>query len=146
MNEKSEQKIANHLLEEFNSFYQEFLEIPDKAKAAFESRLHQESLRLSSLRLGLYSGSIKKESSLITEMFSYVKEDEKRWIGVEFCFKKMVEGEYHADLALAYIHSVRRKIYASEWLSEDYASRDIRRLDDSQSGFQRIMLLEISDV
>ena len=132
MNEKSEQKIANHLLEEFNSFYQEFLEIPDKAKAAFESRLHQESLRLSSLRLGLYSGSIKKESSLITEMFSYVKEDEKRWIGVEFCFKKMVEGEYHADLALAYIHSVRRKIYASEWLSEDYASRDIRRLDDSQ--------------
>ena len=129
MTDPAEQRIARHLSETFGQFYGTFLDIPRQAKIAFEKRNHPESLRLSSLRLRLYSDSIARESEAVAGQFPQVRQDEARWTAVERLFRTLTEGVYHEDLALAYLHSVRRKIYRSEWRVEDYSSYQLRTLD-----------------
>lgn len=48
--------------------------------------------------------------------------DESCWSSVETQYLRMVEDEYAADLSVAYLHSIRRKIYQGEWRVNDYAS------------------------
>ena len=117
----SENKTADQILKEFDDFYGEFRQIPDSAKLAFEQRNHRESLKLSGLRLSLYSNSIKQQSQKISEHYPEIKKDEARWDDVEQIYKESFSGVYHRDLALAYLHSIRRKVYGSEWRTNDYS-------------------------
>ena len=127
-----ENQIARHLFSRFNEFYDEFRGIPGQAKTAFEKRYHRESLRLSNLRLSLYSRSIKREGGTIVRLYPQIKKHEDRWDGVERCFNDLAHGVYHADLALAYLHSIRRKIFISEWRVEDYSADSVSALDEKQ--------------
>lgn len=127
-----ERRVAAHMLGQFDQFYNQFRDVPRQAKHAFERCHFSESVRLSNLRLRLYSESIRKESERIARLYPAVKKQEARWDDVERHFRASVESVYHADLALAYLHSIRRKIYISEWLVADYASRPLNPLTQRQ--------------
>ncbi|MBX2868571.1 MAG: bifunctional isocitrate dehydrogenase kinase/phosphatase [Acidiferrobacterales bacterium] len=105
----------------FKTFYQEFRQIPNLAKKAFEKRDHQESLNLSSNRLRLYSISIRVVSDQIKTDLAALSAHENLWVNVETDFQARISAKYYADLAMAYLHSIRRKIYQGEWRVEDYS-------------------------
>ncbi|MGB5708526.1 MAG: isocitrate dehydrogenase kinase/phosphatase AceK regulatory subunit [Arenicellales bacterium] len=119
--ESESQQVARDALDEFNLFYSFFKQIPNKAKVAFEQRDHAESLRLSNRRLQLYSISIREFSEKVKKQHSVLTSDESRWDQVETAYQSMVVEDYSADLAMAYLHSIRRKIYQGEWRVADYA-------------------------
>lgn len=114
-------EVARSALDEFNSFYSVFKQIPEKAKNAFEQKDHAQSLRLSAQRLRLYSISIQEFSDKVRQNYAELASDESHWDQVEEAYKALVVGDYSADLAMAYLHSIRRKIYRGEWRVADYA-------------------------
>ena len=114
--------VSELVLGEFRNFYRQFQEIPEHSRQAFEDRDHARSLRLSSRRLQLYSISIRDFSDRIKREYPEQVADESSWERVEARYLEAVEGEYAADLAMAYLHSIRRKIYQGEWRVNDYAS------------------------
>lgn len=123
--------VANLVLEEFRDFYRQFKEIPQLSKQAFENRDHARSLRLSSRRLQLYSISIRDFSSYLKQKFPELAADQSCWDLVEEYYLSMVEEDYAADLSVAYLHSIRRKIYQGEWRVNDYArSRSMYETDE----------------
>ena len=132
MSDAPEQHIASYLSARFDEFYNAFREIPERARVAFEHRDHRESLRLSSVRLRLYSNSIRVERDAILEHHPWLQDREHRWESVDRKYRLMVSGSYHEDLAVSYLNSVRRKIFASEWLVEDYSSYQARKLPEEE--------------
>ncbi len=119
--ESESQEVARDVLDEFKLFYSVFKQIPSEAKVAFEHRDHAESLRLSNRRIQLYSISIREFSEKVKRQHAELASDEARWDQVETAYQSMVVGDYSADLAMAYLHSIRRKIYQGEWRVADYA-------------------------
>ena len=115
------QFAAETVLDEFDRFYQQFLDVPGNAKRAFEQRNHKESLRLSARRLQLYRESIDRLEPEIKSLFPDVAASEANWDEVEVAYRARVRGRYGADLPLAYFHSVRRRIYRGQWRTEDYS-------------------------
>ena len=121
---------ALHIHEEFQRFYAEFLAVPEQAKRAFEQRNHPESIRLSALRLQLYSKSV---ADLARQIPVDIGTDISHWAVVETCYRELVKGLYHEDLALAYLHSVRRRIYHDEWRADDSSFRQATELDSEHA-------------
>ncbi|MXZ80137.1 MAG: bifunctional isocitrate dehydrogenase kinase/phosphatase [Gammaproteobacteria bacterium] len=128
--------VADLVLGEFRDFYHQFKDIPELSRRAFEDRDHAKSLRLSSRRLQLYSISIRKLSDRIKRICPVLARDESRWEEVEKQYLANVEGDYAADLAMAYLHSIRRKIYQGEWRVNDYASYRSKYETDEVMGDQ----------
>ena len=127
-------RIADLVLEEFRDFYRQFQQIPELSKQAFENRDHARSLRLSSRRLQLYSVSIHEFSNYVRREFPELAGDESYWDEVEKRYVNLVEGQYAADLSVAYLHSIRRKIYHGEWRLDDYANyRSMYETDEVMS-------------
>ena len=125
-------RIIESLCQEFDLFYGQFCDIPRLAKQAFEVRNHRQSLQLSSLRLQLYSVSIKQLSEEITTKYPVIRKREALWNDIEQRYREITQDRYHSDLSLAYLHSVRRKIYLSEWRAEDYSSHHLKKLPPGQ--------------
>ncbi|MDH3670245.1 MAG: bifunctional isocitrate dehydrogenase kinase/phosphatase [Gammaproteobacteria bacterium] len=112
---------ARWILQEFETYYSESRHIPDLAKQAFEQQDPRTSLALSKKRLSMYSISIRDLGLELKEAFPLVAENEHLWDKVQTCYLSLIEGRYEADLAFAYIHSVRRKINQGEWKPVEYA-------------------------
>ena len=143
MNRENTHMVADAALAEFRRFYADFLAVPEMAKQAFESRDHGTSLKLSADRLQLYSVSIREFSDRIIREESGLATDQDRWSEVELHYAEQVRGEYSADLAMAFLHSIRRKIYQSEWRVEDYARhRQKYESDEVVAGLLREYRLE----
>ena len=109
------------LYEEYRLFYKEFLETRDLAKIAFEKRDFSSSVRVSSRRLSLYSISIKEVSERLRRAYPEIHEDIGQWEKIEAHYLFLSKGDYAEDIARAYLHSLRRKIYQAEWRSADYS-------------------------
>ena len=121
---ESESRIlaaSTWLYEEYSLFYREFLQILDLAKIAFEKRDFSSSVRVSALRLSLYSLSIVDVSERLKQAYPEIHDDEEQWQAVELQYSEMVKGEYAEDIGRAYLHSLRRKIYQGEWRAADYS-------------------------
>lgn len=103
--------------------------ILDLAKIAFEKRDFASSVRVSSRRLSLYSASIVVVSERLNKAYPEIRDDFKCWQEVEENYRALIKGEYAEDIGKAYLHSLRRKIYHSEWLSEDYSFSELSRQD-----------------
>ncbi len=114
---------AQWILYEFDTYYSQFLGIPDLAKQAFENRDPRTSLALSKQRLSLYSMSVVQLSAKLTDNFPIFAEREDLWDDVEQHYLTLIDGRYEADLAHAYYHSVHRKISPDEWRPVEYSSR-----------------------
>jgi isocitrate dehydrogenase kinase/phosphatase len=114
---------ADWILQEFTGYYTESRDIPDLAKQAFESRDHATSLALSKRRLALYSNGIEELGSRLREAFPRVAKDESIWREVEARYLPLIEDRYEADLAFAFLNSVKRRIHQGEWQPVEYAFR-----------------------
>ena len=123
--------VARWLYEEYSLFYKEFLMILDLAKIAFEKRDFASSVRVSSRRLSLYSASIIEVSRRMNAAYPEINNDYNCWKEIEVAYCKLIKGEYAEDIARAYLHSLRRKIYHSEWLADDYSSSQMIARDES---------------
>ena len=125
------QAVARLLLKEFDRFYSTFLSVPNRSKQAFVQRNHSESLKLSMQRLQLYRDSMNKLAADFKVNLPDISSEEENWDLVESAYRDLVRDRYTEDLALAYCHSVRRKIYLGEWRAEDYSGHQRNRsLDD----------------
>jgi isocitrate dehydrogenase kinase/phosphatase len=113
--------VGNQILGEFDHFYRDFSEITQSAKDAFERRDYSGALTASRNRLSMYSISMDQLSTRITDEFSAISREESLWDGVESHYRNLTEKRYEADLALAYMHSVRRAIFRSEWKPVTYS-------------------------
>ena len=119
------QSAATWLYEEYHLFYEEFLKILDLDKLAFEKRDFASSIRVSSRRLSLYSISIAEVGNRLKLSFPQIHSDIDQWWEVEYYYQGLIRGEYDEDIARAYLHSLRRKIYQGEWRPTDYSFTEL---------------------
>jgi len=113
--------LAQWALCEFDLFYSRFQVITESAKTAFESRDYQASLTISEKRLSLYSDSMYKLGENLSEAFSPISWDQGLWEVIEEKYRQLVKNRYEGDLAIAYIHSVRRALLLGEWSPVEYS-------------------------
>ena len=121
-----EERIARSaawVKEEFDAYYRDARAIPALAKAAFEERDYASSVALSHRRLEAYRLSIGDFGPRLRRAWPALAEDERPWGAIEARYLPLIEASYEADLALAYLHSVRRQVYQGEWRPIDYAFR-----------------------
>jgi isocitrate dehydrogenase kinase/phosphatase len=104
----------------FDQFYEEFLKLTWSAKTAFETRDYPESVACAKKRLGLYNATVYALAWDLRAAFAALAQRESLWTQVEAAYLPAVAGRYEADLALAYIHSVRRRVYHGEWRPVEY--------------------------
>ena len=112
---------AGWILQEFDAYYIESRGIPKLAQQAFEERDHGTSLTLSRRRLSIYSESIHRLGPRLVTALPFLAESERLWRRIERAYLPLISGRYEADLAFAYIHSVRRVIQRDEWKPVAYA-------------------------
>ena len=112
---------AGWILQEFDAYYIESRGIPELAQQAFEARDHGTSLTLSRRRLSIYSESIHGLGPRLVAALPFLAESERLWHRIEQIYLPLISGRYEADLAFAYIHSVRRVIQRDEWKPVAYA-------------------------
>ena len=116
---------AEWMLQAFTVYYTESRDIPGRAKRAFEIRDHATSLELSRRRLALYSVGIEMLGTKLRRVFPQVANDESLWHSVEEQYLPLIEGRYEADLAFAFMNSVKRKIHQGEWQPVAYAFQEV---------------------
>ncbi len=119
--ERKIELVAQIVLNEFNDYYHWSRTIPYMAQRAFSACDWSESVNLSQKRLSMYSAGVHKLGPLLKRTCPQVASDEQLWRGLEGRFLTLIEGRYEADLAFAFLHSVRRMIYQDEWKPVDYA-------------------------
>jgi isocitrate dehydrogenase kinase/phosphatase len=111
---------AEWVSEQFEQFYREFLETPYQAKAAFEQQHHGTSIWLSRHRLSLYSDYIHRMGAYLKAVQPNISFDVEFLNELEALFWQMVEDRYEADVAYAFMHSIRRRVYRDEWKPVEY--------------------------
>jgi isocitrate dehydrogenase kinase/phosphatase len=112
---------AEWIASEFDRFYEEFLKLTWLSKAAFENRDHPASVAHAKKRLGLYNATVYALAEHLRAAFPALWQREALWTEVEAVFLPAVAGCYEADLALAYLHSARRRLYHGDWKPVEYA-------------------------
>ncbi len=118
---------ARWILHEFDAYYVASRRIPDLARQAFERRDPGASLLLSRERLGMYSVRIERLGPEVKQAFPEVARREELWPRIEAHYLPWIDGRYAADLAYAFFHSVRRRIYQGEWKPVAYAFSEASR-------------------
>ena len=112
---------AELVLKNFDDYYVDSRQIPWIAQQAFEDRDPSASLKLSRKRLSMYRHSVNKLGQRLAAAFPLMIREESLWRQVEEQYLTLIEDRYEADLAFAYIHSVRRIIYQGEWTPVTYS-------------------------
>jgi isocitrate dehydrogenase kinase/phosphatase len=111
---------ADWILSVFDGFYEEFLRLTWAAKAAFESRDHPTAVANARRRLGLYNATVYPLADELRAAFPQLKERAAVWRDVEAVYRARVSGRYEADLTLAYLHSVQRRVHHGDWRPVEY--------------------------
>ena len=118
----------------FDQFYDEFLRLTWLAKAAFENRDPPASVAHAKKRLGLYNATVYALAEDLRAAFPALAESEALWGQLEATYVPAAQGSYEADLALAYLHSARRRLYRGDWKPVEYAfgeHRAVPRIRDA---------------
>ncbi|MDH3452101.1 MAG: bifunctional isocitrate dehydrogenase kinase/phosphatase, partial [Gammaproteobacteria bacterium] len=113
--------VADWVAQEFAHFYATFQQVPGLAQQAFERSDHPRSLQLSSRRLSLYSSSIIALGDALKAVFPGAPDDPSVWDAIGAFYTLQIETLYEADIAIAYFHSVRRRVYQGEWWPVEYS-------------------------
>ncbi|HTL93536.1 MAG TPA: isocitrate dehydrogenase kinase/phosphatase AceK regulatory subunit, partial [Steroidobacteraceae bacterium] len=111
---------AEWILDVFDDFYAQFLQLTWAAKAAFESRDPATAVANARRRLGLYNATVYPLADELQRAFPQLNEHAALWHGVEGHYRGLVDGRYEADLALAYLHSAQRRVHHGEWKPVEY--------------------------
>ncbi len=131
---------AGFVLQAFDDYYSESRQIPHLAKQAFEQRDYARSLALSHRRLSVYIESIDGFIDGLAAAHPALARSAEAWLAVERSYRRSIQGRYEADIAFAYFHSVRRKIYHEEWQPMEYSYAEtyetgLDRFDDVHLDF-----------
>ena len=118
--------IADTILAVFDHYYYRSRRIPFFAKRAFEARNWPETAQLSHDRLAIYSRSLETFAPLLREALPQVPDARGLWVEIEAHVLAAIRGRYEADLAFAYLRSVRRAVSPGEWTPVAYAGSGIR--------------------
>jgi isocitrate dehydrogenase kinase/phosphatase len=105
----------------FDRFYDEFLSLTWMAKSAFEDRDAPASVAHAKRRLGLYNATVYALAEQLRAAFPSLAQREALWGELEAAYLPAIEDSYEADLALAYLHSARRRLYRGDWKPVEYA-------------------------
>ena len=119
--EASAQILSDWIQQVFDGFYRDFCAIPAKAKAAFEASAFQQSLQNSHDRLTLYGERMHALARTLAAEYPDAIAAPELWDRLEQHYTAAVAGRYEADLALAFLHSVRRAVFMDNWTPVDYA-------------------------
>ena len=122
---------AEWVQQQFDHFYPEFLDVPNRAKSAFEQMHHATSIWLSRHRLSLYSSYIHRMGAYLQAVQPNISRDVDFLNRLETIFWPMVEHRYEADVAYAFMHSLRRVVYRDEWRPVEYSFW--REVDSAES-------------
>lgn len=114
--------LARVVLTAFDNYYAVSRRIPGLAKAAFEARDWPVTVRLSKVRIGLYTACIDQFVPLLKSGLPEVAKDEALWRLSEAAFLDAIAGRYEADFAFAFWQSLRRKLVSDEWRPVSYDS------------------------
>src|SRR5829696_5506801 len=112
--------LAQVVLAVFENYYQRSRRIPYLAKAAFEARDWPATVRLSRHRLSIYAISINKLGPVLRAGCPEI-DDESFWALVEANYLNFIGVRYEADLAFAFLYSIRRKVFENEWRPVAYS-------------------------
>ena len=113
---------ADWVLAQFEQFYDEFLEVPYRAKSAFEQQHHSTSIWLSRHRLSLYSSYIHRMGAYLRAIQPNISVDASFLNQLEDHFWRTIEHRYESDVAYAFMHSIRRMVYRDQWKPVGYSS------------------------
>lgn len=106
---------AEVILRTFDDYYARMRLIPHLAKRAFETRAWRTSIALSQERLAIYSVAVAKLAALLEEAGLASRPVAGFWAAVDAEYAKRVRDRYEADLAMAYLASLRRLIHQEIW-------------------------------
>jgi isocitrate dehydrogenase kinase/phosphatase len=101
--------LARIALACFDDYYARSRRIPELAKRAFETRDWRLAIELSQERIGIYSVSIAKLAEGLAHV-DQTADPSGFWARVQDRFEALVHDRYEADLALAYLDSLRRAL------------------------------------
>ena len=118
--------IADTILAVFDHYYYRSRRIPYCAKRAFEVRNWPEMAQLSRDRLAIYSRSLETFAPLLSAAMPQVPDVRGLWVEIEAHVLSAIRGRYEADLAFAYLRSVRRSVQLGEWTPVAYAGSGIK--------------------
>jgi len=118
--------IASTILSVFDHYYYRSRRIPFFAKRAFEARNWPEMAQLSRDRLDIYGKSLETFAPILRAVWPKLPDPRGFWVEVEAEVLEAIRGRYEADLAFAYLRSVRRAVEAAEWTPVAYAGSGIR--------------------
>ena len=112
--EKAE-TLARIILDTFEDYYTRSRKIPWLAKEAFETRDWPGAIELSQERISIFSVSISKAAPILTKLIGENDRIDGFWDTVEGQYRDLIKDRYEADLALAYLASMRRLTYQNIW-------------------------------
>lgn len=136
--------VAKIILDVFSDYYSRSRLLPVLAKQAFEQCDWQASLDLSRERISIYSLAIGKIAPLLKLFCPELEGRDMFWTGVEANYLKAISGRYQADLAYAFMNSIRRKLCQDQWKSIGYSDGDTRT--GSRAGVRGLLRrLEVGD-
>ena len=124
--EKAE-TLARIILGAFDDYYVRSRKIPRLAKRAFETRDWPGAIELSQERIAIFSVSIDKIVPILMRALGGEAARRGRgafWDAVEAGFRGLVARRYEADLALAYLASVRRRVHEDVWDPASHRPRE----------------------
>ncbi|MEM1383274.1 MAG: isocitrate dehydrogenase kinase/phosphatase AceK regulatory subunit [Pseudomonadota bacterium] len=112
--------FAAVVLEIFNDYHLQARRIPWLAKRAFETRDWRRSVSLSQERIALFSTAVTRATPVLNQALRDTGGIGGFWNTAEEQFRRLVADRYEADLALAFLASLRRQIYQDTWVPVAY--------------------------
>jgi len=113
--------VAAWIFKTFEDFYAEFRRLTWLAKTAFESHDPAGAVVYARTRLGLYNATVYALADEVRLSYPALKDYEPLWLSVEDIYRVRVRDRYEGDLAVAFLHSVMRRVHISEWRPVDYS-------------------------
>ncbi|MEM6943552.1 MAG: isocitrate dehydrogenase kinase/phosphatase AceK regulatory subunit [Pseudomonadota bacterium] len=112
--------LARLTLDMFEDYFALSRRIPWLAKRAFEARDWQRALGLSQDRIKIFSESIERGAPVLEMALRAHERIGGFWNTVEERFRGLLGQRYEAELALAYLATIRRRVYEDSWTPVDY--------------------------
>jgi isocitrate dehydrogenase kinase/phosphatase len=119
--------VAAWIFNSFETFYAEFRRLTWLAKTAFEAREAVAAVVNARTRLGLYDATVYALADEVQLNYPALREHEPLWLAVEDAYRVRVRDRYEGDLAIAFLHSVMRRVYIGEWRPVDYTFGNLPR-------------------
>lgn len=128
--------VAEVVFSGFSDYYRVSRSIPRRVKAAFEGKDWPETLALSRERLAIYADHVGALVPGLRVGCPELERDAILWRGVEARYRTLIADRYEADLAFAFLYSIRRALFAEVWQPVSYRDSEAPGLRNPGSVLQ----------